>query len=90
MWLLNTIKKQSICPVIQKKEEGDKKMDISSVRERSNGKPPTKKRKLGEDASNSVAPKSLEENVKKKWADKPSVDNEGMVIDISRNILKPN
>ena len=48
------------------KEEGDKKMDRSSVRERSNGEPPTKKRKLGEDASNSVAPKSLEENVKKK------------------------
>ena len=65
-------------------------MDRSSVRERSNGEPPTKKRKLGEDASNSVAPKSLEENGKKKGADKPSVDNEGMVIDISRNILKPN
>ena len=65
-------------------------MDISSVRERSNGEPPTKKRKLGEDASNSVAPKSLEENREKKGADKPSVDNEGTVVNISRNICKPN
>ena len=38
-------------------EEGDKKIDQPSIRDRSNDKPPTK-RKLGDDASNSVGPKS--------------------------------
>lgn len=90
MWLLNTIKEQSICPVIKKKEEGDKKIDRPSIREGSNDELPTKKKKLGKDASNSLALKSLEENGKKKEADKPYVDNEGTVINILRNILKPN
>ena len=39
-------------------EEGDKKIDQPSIRDRSNDKPPTKKRKLGDDTSNSVGPKS--------------------------------
>ena len=90
MWLLNTIKKQSIFPVIQKKKRETRRWTDHPSGSGQMTNRLQRRESSGEDASNSVAPKSLEENWEKKGADKPSVDNEGTVVNISRNICKPN
>ena len=72
----------------EEEEEGDKKTDQPSIRDRSNDKP--SEEKVGGWRIKLRRTQILKKTEKKKWVDKPSVDNEGTVINILRNILKPN